>query len=155
MRQSRAFWAAFCLLAAAFALSLANPCVGAYALLYLALALAALAGYLVMRSRVRDLLDDRPADEEGRDRARRTVSSLSRTLLGFCSVLCVVAAVGTCLLTMLGLDAGQGAQATSPLPTAPLGRALDLWAAASVMAVAAAILLVTAGTDVRRWLRGT
>lgn len=139
MRQSRAFWAAFALLVAACALSAVNPCVGVFAVLYLALAGAILAGYLVMRSRVRDLLDGRPSDEQGRDAARRSVSSLSRSLFGFCAVLCVVVAVGTCLLTMLNLGSHD--------------RALDLWAAASVAAIVAAMLLGTAGADVRRWLR--
>lgn len=156
MGQSRAFWASFALLVGAGLLDVANPCVGAFAALRLALAAAVLVGYLVMRSRVRDLLDGRPSGEEARDAARRSVSSLSRSLLGFCSVLCVVVAVGTCLLTMLNLG-GPDAAGTPMLPVqlVPFEHALDIWAASAVMTVAAAMLLSAAGKDVRRWLRDT
>ena len=155
MSESKAFWTAFALLMGATVLSVANPCVGVYAALYLALALAALAGYLVMRSRVRTLLDGVPAEEEARDAARRTVSTLSRSLFGFCQVLSVVVAVGTCLLTMLNLDPDASAAAPLSLQLVPPGHALDLWAASAVMAVAAVLLLGAAGADVRRWLRNT
>lgn len=155
MRQSRAFWAAFGLLMGTCALDVVNPCVGVFAVLHLALAVAVLIGYLVMHSRVRALLDGRPSSEEGRDEARRAVSTMSRTLLGFCSVLCIVVAVGTCLLTMLNLDPDGGGSAMLPVQLAPFEHALDLWAASAVASIAAAMLLGTAGKDVRRWLRDT
>ena len=156
MRQSRAFWAAFGLLMGTCALDVVNPCVGVFAVLHLALAVAVLIGYLVMHSRVRALLDGRPSSEEGRDEARRAVSTMSRTLLGFCSVLCIVVAVGTCLLTMLNLDPdGGGQRQCSRCSSRPFEHALDLWAASAVASIAAAMLLGTAGKDVRRWLRDT
>ena len=78
---------------------------------------------------------------------------MSRAGLGFCSVFAVFAAVGTCVLTMLGLDPERGGQALLPVQLAPFDAALDLWALSAVMAVAAAVLLVSAGADVRCWLR--
>ena len=134
MEQSRSFWAAFALLCGSCALGLANPCVGVFALIYLVIALVACAAYLVMR-------------------AGRRAAAMSRAGLGFCSVFAVFAAVGTCVLTMLGLDPERGGQALLPVQLAPFDAALDLWALSAVMAVAAAVLLVSAGADVRRWLR--
>ena len=40
-----------------------------------------------------------------------------------------------------------------PVQLAPFDAAFDLWALSAVMSVAAAVLLVVAGGDVRRWLR--
>ncbi|MGQ5427121.1 hypothetical protein ACULPM_08845 [Thermophilibacter sp. ZX-H3] len=151
MEQSRSFWAAFALLCGACALGAANPCVGVFALVYLAIALVACAAYLVMRADVRRVSD--ASHEASRDEAGRRADAMSRAALGFCSVFAVFAAVGTCVLTMLGLDPERGGRALLPVQLAPFDAALDLWALSAVMAVAAAVLLVSAGADVRRWLR--
>ncbi len=151
MEQSRSFWAAFALLCGSCALGLANPCVGVFALIYLVIALVACAAYLVMRADVRRVSS--APDEASRDGAGRRADAMSRAGLGFCSVFAVFAAVGTCVLTMLGLDPEHGGQALLPVQLAPFDAALDLWALSAVMAVAAAVLLVSAGADVRRWLR--
>ena len=164
MRESRNFWIAFALLCGAAALDLANPCVGVLALLHLALALAALLGYRTMRRRARTLRDGSPAlsrerelggaegERLAREKIRRTISVMSRTYLGFCSILTICVTVATCLLTMLGLDPGHGGATMLPVRLAPLDAALDLWALSAVMSVAAAVLLTVAGGDVRRWL---
>ena len=151
MEQSRSFWAAFALLCGACALGAANPCVGVFALVYLAIALVACVAYLVMREDVRRVSG--ASDEASRDAAGRRADAMSRAALGFCSVFAVFAAVGTCVLTMLGLDPERGGRALLPVQLAPFDAALDLWALSAVMAVAAAVLLVSAGADVRRWLR--
>lgn len=151
MEQSRSFWAAFALLCGACALGAANPCVGVFALVYLAIALVACAAYLVMRADVRRVSG--ASHEASRDEAGRRADAMSRAALGFCSVFAVFAAVGTCVLTMLGLDPERGGRALLPVQLAPFDAALDLWALSAVMAVAAAVLLVSAGADVRRWLR--
>lgn len=151
MEQSRSFWAAFALLCGACALGAANPCVGVFALVYLVIALVACAAYLVMRADVRRVSG--ASHEASRDEAGRRADAMSRAALGFCSVFAVFAAVGTCVLTMLGLDPERGGRALLPVQLAPFDAALDLWALSAVMAVAAAVLLVSAGADVRRWLR--
>lgn len=147
MEQSRSFWAAFALLCGACALGVANPCVGVFALVYLVIALVACAAYLVMRADVRRVSG--ASHEASRDEAGRRADAMSRAALGFCSVFAVFAAVGTCVLTMLGLDPERGGRALLPVQLAPF----DLWALSAVMSVAAAVLLVSAGADVRRWLR--
>ena len=151
MEQSRSFWAAFALLCGACALGAANPCVGVFALVYLVIALVACAAYLVMRADVRRVSG--ASDEAARDEAGRRADAMSRAALGFCSVFAVFAAVGTCVLTMLGLDPERGGRALLPVQLAPFDAALDLWALSAVMAVAAAVLLVSTGADVRRWIR--
>lgn len=151
LEQSRSFWAAFALLCGAGLLGVANPCVGAFALLYLVIAAVALAIYLALRSGIRRVSG--AADEASRDEAGRTVGVMSRAGFGFCSIFAVFAAVGTCVLTMLGLDPENGGRTLFPVQLAPFDAALDLWALSAVMAVAAAVLLVSAGADVRRWLR--
>lgn len=151
MEQSRSFWAAFALLCGACALGVANPCVGVFALVYLVIALVACAAYLVMRADVRRVSG--ASHEASRDEAGRRADAMSRAALGFCSVFAVFAAVGTCVLTMLGLDPERGGRAFLPVQLAPFDAALDLWALSAVMSVAAAVLLVSAGADVRRWLR--
>ncbi len=151
MEQSRSFWAAFALLCGACALGVANPCVGVFALVYLVIALVACAAYLVMRADVRRVSG--ASHEASRDEAGRRADAMSRAALGFCSVFAVFAAVGTCVLTMLGLDPERGGRALLPVQLAPFDAALDLWALSAVMSAAAAVLLVSAGADVRRWLR--
>lgn len=150
--QSKSFWAAFALLCGACLLSVANPCVGAFAVLYLVLVLAVVAGYLVMRSRAHAVREGRPADDE-RESSVRAVLFMSRALFGIAAMLTVFAAVFTCVLTMIGLSPDAGARQLLPVQLAPLDAAFDLWAVSAVMSVAAAVLLVAAGGDVRRWLR--
>ncbi|WP_346696440.1 hypothetical protein [Thermophilibacter mediterraneus] len=158
MRQSRAFWAAFALLTGATALSAANPCVGVFAVFYLALALVSLVAYLVMRSGARRLASaaGRTATDGAgaidRDATRRGVSHMSRALFGMVALLSVVVAVATLLLTMLGLDPRSGGRAMLPVQLAPFDAAFDLWAVSAVMGVVGGVLLVTAGKDVRAWL---
>ncbi len=154
MAQSKMFWWAFGLLCGASVLSVLNPCVGVFSLLYLIIALVALGGYFVMRSRVQALVNGSLTDR-AQNEAQRSVSFLSHGLFGFCSIFTVFAAVGTCVLTMLGLDPVNGGTVLFPVQLAPFECALDLWAASAVMSVIAAILLMRAGKDVRRWLRRT
>lgn len=151
--QSKSFWAAFALLCGACLLSVANPCVGVFAVLYLVLALVVLAGYLVMRSRAQAVREGRPADDGERESSVKTVLFMSRALFGTAAMLTVFAAVFTCVLTMIGLNTDTGARQLLPVQLAPIDVAFDLWAVSAVMGVAAAVLLVTAGGDVRRWLR--
>lgn len=164
MRHSRNFWIAFALLCGAAALDVANPCVGILALAHLALALAALLGYRIMRKRARVLRDGSPdlsrereqhgaeAERLAREGIRRNISVMSRTYLGFCAILSICTTVATCLLTMLGLDPEHGGTPMLPVQLAPFDAALDLWALSAVMSVAAAVLLMAAASDVRRWL---
>ena len=56
---------------------------------------------------------------------------------------------------MLNLDADAVGAAPLALQLVPAEHALDAWAVSAVMTVAAAMLLNTAGADVRRWLRNT
>ena len=153
MDQSKSFWAAFALLCGACLLSLINPCVGAFAILYLVLAGVVLAGYLVMRTRAHSVCEGRPADDGEREFLVRAVLLMSRTLFGIAAMLTVFAAVFTCVLTMIGLSPDAGVRQLLPVQLAPLDAAFDLWAVSAVMSIAAAVLLVTAGGDVRRWLR--
>lgn len=164
MQQSRSFWAAFALLVGTTALDVANPCVGLFALFHLILAFVALMAYVVMRAHAKGLLFGSRAFEAARKRggeeaerlareaSRRTTSLMSRMMLGMISVFAVAVSVVTLLLTMIGLDPAAGGQVMFPVQLAPFSSALDLWAASAVMGVAAAILLVSAGADVRRWL---
>lgn len=154
MGQSKMFWWAFGLLCGAGVLSVLNPCVGVFFLFYLIIALVTLGGYLLMRSRVQALSNGSLTDD-ARDEAQRSVNFLSHGLFGFCSIFTVFAAVGTCVLTMLGIDPANGGTVLFPVQLAPFERALDLWAASAVMSVIAAILLMRAGKDVRLWLRRT
>lgn len=165
MRQSRAFWGAFALLVGAMLLSMANPCVGIFALFYLILAFVSLMAYLVMWSHAKGLLHGSRAFDAARERggeeaerlareaSRRTTSLMSRMLLGMVAVFTVFVAVATLLLTMIGLDPTSGGNVMFPVQLAPFDAAFDLWALSAVMSVAAAVLLVAAGSDVRRWLR--
>lgn len=153
MDQSKSFWAAFALLCGACLLSVVNPCVGVFAVLYLVLALVVLLGYLVMRSRAHAVREGRPADAGERESSVKTVLFMSRALFGTAAMLTVFAAVFTCVLTMIGLNTDASARQLLPIQLAPLDAAFDLWAASAVMGVAAAVLLVAAGRDVRRWLR--
>lgn len=151
MGQSKMFWWAFGLLCGAGVLSVLNPCVGVFAIFYLILALVALVGYLVMRSRARTLRED------GEPTARRdaiwlSTRATSHLLFGLAAVFTVVMTVTLSVLVMLGLDPETGGKVMFPVQLAPFDAALDLWAAASVMAIAAAVLLVNAGRDVRRWI---
>lgn len=151
--QSKSFWAAFALLCGACLLSLANPCVGVFAVLYLVLVLAVVAGYLVMRSRAHAVREGRPVDDGKRESSVRAILFMSRALFGIAAMLTVFAAVFTCVLTMIGLSPNAEVRQLLPVQLAPLDAAFDLWAVSAVMSVAAAVLLVTAGGDVRRWLR--
>ncbi|HJA29686.1 MAG TPA: hypothetical protein IAA15_09000 [Candidatus Olsenella pullicola] len=152
MEQSRAFWAAFGLLCGACLLSVANPCVGIFALFYLILAFVVLMGYLTMRRRVLNLRTLVPSSDAARAASRASVSVMSRMLFGMAALFSVFVAVATLVLTMLGLDPEVGGRVMFPVQLAPFERALDLWAAAAVASVAAAMLLMSAGKDVRRWL---
>ena len=152
MRQSRAFWAGFGLLCGACLLSAANPCVGVFAVFYLVLAFVVLVGYLTMRRRALNLRTTAPANDAPREASRTSVALMSRMLLGMAALFSVFAAVTTLVLTMLGLDPEVGGRVMFPVQLAPFDSAFDLWALAAVASVAAAIALVTAGGDVRRWL---
>lgn len=151
MGQSKMFWWAFGLLCGAGVLSVLNPCVGVFAIFYLILALVALVGYLVMRSRARTLREDGEPTAR-RDAIWRSTRATSHLLFGLAAVFTVVMTVTLSVLVMLGLDPETGGKVMFPVQLAPFDAALDLWAAASVMAIAAAVLLVNAGRDVRRWI---
>lgn len=152
MRQSRTFWAGFGLLCGACLLSAVNPCVGIFALFYLILAFVVLTGYLVMRRRALNLHVLAHRDERAREASRTSVALMSRMLFGMAAVFAVFVAVATLVLTMLGLDPEVGGRVMFPVQLAPFDIAFDLWALSAVAAVAAGVLLVTAGGDVRRWL---
>lgn len=152
MRQSRTFWAGFGLLCGACLLSAVNPCVGIFALFYLILAFIVLTGYLVMRRRALNLHVLAHRDERAREASRTSVALMSRMLFGMAAVFAVFVAVATLVLTMLGLDPEVGGHVMFPVQLAPFDAAFDLWALSAVAAVAAGVLLVTAGGDVRRWL---
>lgn len=152
MRQSRAFWAGFGLLCGACVLSAVNPCVGIFALFYLVLAFVVLMGYLTMRRRAQNLRDLAHTSEAAREASRTSVAVMSRMLFGMAALFSVFAAVATLVLTMLGLDPEVGGRVMFPVQLARFDAAFDLWALAAVAAVAAAVALVTAGGDVRRWL---
>ena len=165
MRHSRAFWAAFALLAGTTILDVANPCVGIFALFHLVLTFVSLMAYIVMRAHAKGLVygsrafeaarrhGGEEAERLAREASRRTTSLLSRMLLGMAAVFTVFASVATLLLTMIGLDPSAGGKVMFPVQLAPFDAAFDLWAISAVMSVAAAVLLVVAGGDVRRWLR--
>lgn len=151
MGQSKMFWWAFGLLCGASVLSVLNPCVGVFAIFYLILALVTLVGYLVMRSRARTLREDGEPTAK-RDAIWRSTRAMSHLLFGIAAVFTVVMTVTLSVLVMLGLDPETGGKVMFPVQLAPFDAALDLWAAASVLAIAAAVLLVNAGRDVRRWI---
>ncbi|MBM6675396.1 hypothetical protein H6A07_01365 [Olsenella uli] len=152
MRQSRTFWAGFGLLCGAMLLCALNPCVGIFALFYLILAFVVLTGYLVMRRRALNLRALAHRSEAAREASRTSVALMSRMLFGMAAVFAVFVAVATLVLTMLGLDPEVGGRVMFPVQLAPFDVAFDLWALSAVAAVAGAVLLVTAGSDVRRWL---
>lgn len=154
MRQSRAFWLGFGLLCGACLLSALNPCVGVFALAYLAIALVALVTYLVMRSRAGTLREGGAEDDGMRERILRSTHLMSRLLFGTLAFLSIFAAVATCVLTMVGLDPDAGGRVMLPVQLASFDAAFDLWALSAVMGISAAAALATAGGDVRHWLGG-
>lgn len=151
MRQSRAFWLGFGLLCGACLLSALNPCVGVFALAYLAIALVA---YLVMRSRAGTLREGGAEDDGMHERILRSTHLMSRLLFGTLAFLSIFAAVATCVLTMVGLDPDAGGRVMLPVQLASFDAAFDLWALSAVMGISAAVALVTAGGDVRHRLGG-
>ena len=152
MEQSRAFWAGFGLLCGACLLSAVTPCVGLFAVFYLVLAFVVLMGYLTMRHRALNLRSLEHRSEQAREASRASVAIMSRMLFGMAALFSVFATVATLVLTMLGLDPEVGGRVMFPVQLAPFDAAFDLWALTAVAAVAAAVALVTAGGDVRRWL---
>lgn len=154
MRQSRAFWLGFGLLCGTCLLSALNPCVGVFALAYLAIALVALVAYLVMRARAGMLREGGAEGGRTRERILRSTHLMSRLLFGTLAFLSIFAAVATCVLTMVGLDPDAGGRVMLPVQLASFDAALDLWALSAVMGISAAVALVTAGGDVRHWLGG-
>lgn len=55
---------------------------------------------------------------------------------------------------MLREGGAEGGRVMLPVKLASFDAALDLWALSAVMGISAAVALVTAGGDVRRWLGG-
>lgn len=55
---------------------------------------------------------------------------------------------------MLREEGAEGGRVMLPVQLASFDAALDLWALSAVMGISAAVALVSAGGDVRRWLGG-